>query len=212
MLTAAWLPAAHLGTIARPALRLGGEWAGWRCAFDPFSGAVRNEVQGITTERWESKALRRRSALLLPGDDGGIRWTSTGDADWSTLPVAVSGSTSLMPGARSGLFGAVQVDMLNANAWALDEAVSENSWRCESVFDGLGGERQRAAAPGAGVPQFVRVELREKGADLGSKLGFSLRCIQSSKFFHQCRLIRHSDTLLVCRYRCSVHQLHHFEV
>ena len=61
-------------------------------------------------------------------------------------------------------------------------------------------------------PQLVRVELREKRADRGSKLSFSLRSIQSSKFFHQCRLIRHSDTLLVCRYRCGVHQLHHFEV
>ena len=90
MLTAAWLPTLHLGTIARPALRLGGEWAGWRCAFDPFSGALRSEVQGFNTERWESNALRRRSALLLPDDDGGIRRTSTGDADWSTLPVAVS--------------------------------------------------------------------------------------------------------------------------
>ena len=90
MLTAAWLPSAHLGAIARPALRLGGEWAGWRCAFDPFSGALRSEVQGFNTERWESNALRRRSALLLPDDDGGIRRTSTGDADWSTLPVAVS--------------------------------------------------------------------------------------------------------------------------
>ena len=159
MLTVAACPAAYLGTIARPALRLGGEWAGWRCGFDPFSGAMRSEFEAVTTERWESKALQRRSVQLLPGDDGGVRCTSTSDADWSTLPVAVSGSTSLMPGARSGLFGAVQVDMLNANAWALDEAVSENSWRCESIFDGLGGERPRSA-PGAGVVECPQQRTR----------------------------------------------------
>merc|ERR1719424_1984318 len=98
----------------------------------------------------------------MPGDDGDVLRSMSldfGDASWSTLPVAVSGSTSLMPGARSGLFGAVQLDMLNANAWALDEAVSENSWRCESVFDGLGGERPRAA-PGAGVVECPQQRTR----------------------------------------------------
>lgn len=155
---AAWLPAAH-GAVARPALRLGGEWAGWRCGFDPFSGAMRSEFQAVTTERWESKALQRRSVQLMPGEDGGVRCTSPSDTDWSTLPVAVSGSTSLMPGARSGLFGAVQVDMLNANAWALDEAVSENSWRCESIFDGLGGERPRVT-PGASAAEYPQQRTR----------------------------------------------------
>ena len=53
-----------------------------------------------------------------------------------------------MAGARSGLFGQVQVDMLNADAWALDEAISGTRWRCEAIFDGLGGERPREK-PGA---------------------------------------------------------------
>ena len=108
--------AANLG-VARPALRLGGEWAGWRCGFDPFSGALRtgSESRSVTTERWESNTLQRRSRLLMPDDDaapGLCCITGDDDAVWSTLPVAVSGSTSLMPGARSGLFGAVQLDML----------------------------------------------------------------------------------------------------
>lgn len=136
-----------LGAVARPALRIGGEWAGWCCGFDPFSGALRtgSEFQAVTTERWAGTAMQRRSLQLLPDDGNGCMATNSGPAGtaWSTLPVAVSGSTSLMPGARAGLFGAVQVDMLNANAWALDEAVSANNWRCESIFDGLGGERPR---------------------------------------------------------------------
>ena len=72
---------------------------------------------------------------------------------WSTLPVAVSGPTSLMAGARAGLFGAVQVDMLNAEAWALDEAIADTRWRCEAIFDGLGGERPRENAGAEECPQ-----------------------------------------------------------
>ena len=137
---------AHLGALARPALRMGGEWAGWSCGFDPYSGALRSgsEFQAVTTERWSGNSLKRRSVQVTPDDDEGARCVNRAEGDaWSTLPVAVSGTTSLMPGARAGLFGAVQLDMLNADAWALDEAISEASWRCESIFDGLGGERQR---------------------------------------------------------------------
>ena len=131
------LAAANLGAVARPALRLGGEWAGWRCGFDPYSGALRtgSSFKSVTTERWAGTALERRS-VELPPDDGEA--PSYDCATWATLPAAVSGATSLMPGARAGLFGAVQVDVLNADAWALDEALSATNWRCESIFDGLG--------------------------------------------------------------------------
>mmetsp|Transcript_7430 Transcript_7430/g.12566 ORF Transcript_7430/g.12566 Transcript_7430/m.12566 type:complete len:288 (-) Transcript_7430:300-1163(-) len=140
---------ANVVAVARPALRLGGEWAGWCCAFDPYSGALvtGSEFQGVTTERWASNTLQRRSRGLSAG---------CCEADnWSTLPVADSGSITLMPGARAGLFWTVQVDMLNTNAWALDEAVSESSWRCESVFDGFGGHssHKRAGASVVDCPQ-----------------------------------------------------------
>ena len=151
----AWLlaTASNLGAVARPALRLGGEWAGWSCGFDPYSGALRTQSRtlGVTTERWAGNTLQRRMFQLAP-TDGGVRW-STSDAVWCTLPVAVSGPTSLMAGARSGLLGEVQVDMLNADAWALDEAIADARWRCEAVFDGLGGERPREKAGAVKCPQ-----------------------------------------------------------
>ena len=156
---ATWILAttSSLGAVARPALRLGGEWAGWRSGFDPYSGALRqsSEVLGVTTERWDGSTMKRRCFQLGPPEDGGrVRClVPESQSGWSPLPVAVSGPTSLMAGARSGLFGTVQVDMLNAEAWALDEAVSEARWNCEAVFDGLGGERPRQNARAADCPQ-----------------------------------------------------------
>jgi len=142
--------------VARPALRLGGEWAGWSCGFDPYSGALRtqSECLGVTTEQWEGNALRRRIFRLGTECDDRVRCVVPQSGTvWSTLPVAVSGPTSLMAGARSGLFGEVQVDMLNAHAWALDEAISDTRWRCEAIFDGLGGERPRENAGAVECPQ-----------------------------------------------------------
>ena len=96
--------------------------------------------------RWIRDSLVHRAAAC---DDSVRCVVPQSDTDtWSSLPVAVCGSTSLMAGARSGLFGQVQVDMLNADAWALDEAISGTRWRCEAIFDGLGGERPREK-PGA---------------------------------------------------------------
>ena len=154
----AWLLAttSSVGAIARPALRLGGEWAGWSCGFDPYSGGRRtqSEILGVTTERWAGTALQRRIFRLGPECDDSVRCVvPQSDAVWSTLPVAVSGPTSLMAGARSGLFGEVCVDMLNANAWALDEAISDTRWRCEAIFDGLGGEAAREIAGAIVCPQ-----------------------------------------------------------
>lgn len=141
MLGLASLVQASMG-LARPALRLGGDWAGWRCGFDPISGGIVGSAsrQSVTTERWSGRTLQRRSLQIVPegrSDDAAL---SDGE-EWSSLPVANSGRSSLFPGARSGLFGAVDVDMLNANAWALDVAHSPDSWWCESVFDGLGGDQ-----------------------------------------------------------------------
>jgi len=154
-----------LGAVARPALRLGGEWAGWSCGFDPYSGAVRarSEILGVTTERWAGNTLKRRVIRLAAECDDSVRCVeSQSDAsDWSTLPVAVCGPTSLMAGARAGLFGEVQVDMLNANAWALDEALSNAHWRCEAIFDGLGGERP---SENAGAVEWP---IRGSSADAG---------------------------------------------
>jgi len=144
---AVWLLAtSSVGAVARPALRLGGEWAGWSCSFDPYSGALRRgrELLGVTTEQWAGNALQRRSYLLGSEYDDSARplrmLVPQRGAVWYTLPVAVSGPTSLMAGARAGLLGEVQVDMLNADAWALDEAIADTRWRCEAIFDGLGGD------------------------------------------------------------------------
>ena len=73
--------------IARPALRLGGEWAGWRCAFNAKTGdIITSDVEKYcsdtmiewgqipggfeecTTETWQGNALERRSVQLLPED------------------------------------------------------------------------------------------------------------------------------------------------
>ena len=141
-----------IGAVARPALRLGGEWSGWSCGFDPFSGALRKPSSGlaVTTEQWFGNALRRRSLQLGPD----LRCVvPSEDAEWSTLPVAVCGATSLMAGARAGLFGEVQLDMLNAEAWSLNEAITDTHWRCEAIFDGLGGERFRQSAGALACPE-----------------------------------------------------------
>ena len=59
--------------VARPALRLGGEWVGWICGFDPFSGALRtqSEVLGVTTEQWAGSTLQRR---IIPAFSQNTLW------------------------------------------------------------------------------------------------------------------------------------------
>ena len=131
---AGWLLTTGAVAVARPALRLGGEWAGWSCGFDPYNGALRTQSETLGTERWEGNALQRRCLQLGPacessGDDTVFRVVVPHSNDWYTLPVAVCGATSLMAGARAGLFGEIQLDMLNAEAWALDEAISRREDR-----------------------------------------------------------------------------------
>lgn len=157
--------ASGLASLPRPALRLGGEWAGWRCAFHPRTGAlITKEVERYsseemiewgqvpggfeecTTETWQEDSsihvLSRRSVMLLP-EDGCNTENLAAVVKRLTLPTAVSGPTSLTHQAT------LDVDVLNARAWALDDAgpvageADGTLWRCESVFDGLGGERPR---------------------------------------------------------------------
>lgn len=54
------------------------------------------------------------------------------------LPTACSGSIVLQRGAAM-----LEPDVLNSRAWALDSAHESNSgsWHCETIFDGLGGDR-----------------------------------------------------------------------
>lgn len=116
-----------LRSVARPALRLGGEWAG-NCVEYTDSGSARSEV--LTSETWEpteqgGRSIHRRTLHVLPEQT----------ASHSILPPACSGSIELRYGA-----GMLDPDVLNARAWVLD-AVRDGSWRCETIFDGLGGDR-----------------------------------------------------------------------
>ena len=150
----ALLPVVPTVAVARPVLRLGGEWAGWRCAFSP-SGTLceAGASADCTTESWEGSWMRRRSvqirtdsfdrsfdrqaaSVLRPNAVGSI-------VTCSVLPTASNGAVTLSPGARAGPFKSYDLDQLNSDAWALDGA-NGRLWRCESVFDGHGGERRGA--------------------------------------------------------------------
>jgi len=117
--------------VARPALRLGGEWAGY-CVSYSDSAAVSESTEQLITESWStpvssSSVIRRR--VVQPNAD---------DFDVSTaaLPTACSGPTVLCYGASM-----MEPDVLNARAWALDTADEGSVWKFETIFDGLGGER-----------------------------------------------------------------------
>ena len=137
-------PAAR--SVARPALRLGGEWAGVGIAFSPSGGVEQTGVDQLTSERWTSDGLassaviRRQSVQLLP--DGDTRVTE------DMLPSACSGSTILRLGNSM-----LEPDVLNANAWALDAAQDGGLWRCETIFDGLGGDRPTERADALECPK-----------------------------------------------------------
>lgn len=154
MMTAPTVLAALGTAVPRPALRLGGEWAGWRCAFHPRSGALLTQLverhcseemiewgqvpggfEEVTTEICEDGRTARRSVMLLP-EDG---------CNTENLAAVVSHSTLRVSG-RTPL----DVNVLNAKAWALVDDGREPEkyggrplWRCETLFDGLGGERPR---------------------------------------------------------------------
>lgn len=113
-------------SVARPALKLGGEWAG-RCAAFSTSGNADSLCAQLITESWSSKVLHRRT--IQPAPVGAHISTSV-------LPSACSGSTVLAYG--SAMF---EPDVLNARAWTIDAVAGDGDgecWTCETVFDGWG--------------------------------------------------------------------------
>ena len=142
--------------IARPALRLGGEWAGWRCAFNAKTGdtmtsdvekycsdtmiewgQIPGGFEECTTETWQGNSLERRSIQLLP-EDGCNTENLAAIVSRKVLPAATSGTLTLQPGAAQ-----LDAAVLNVRTWALHEADDAGVWHCETVFDGLGGQRPR---------------------------------------------------------------------
>ena len=126
------VPAAR---VARPAHKLGGEWAGNLVSFSE-SGAVLEQRESLVTEEWRGEeagaewAIHRREHRLQHGD-------SAAAVANTVLPTACSGSTTLRRGASM-----MEPEVLNARAWALDAVeASTGLWRCETIFDGVGGDR-----------------------------------------------------------------------
>ena len=123
--------------VAYPAHKLGGEWAGNLVSFSE-SGAVLAQRESLVTEEWRAEAgaecvvwaIHRREHRLLHG-------ASAAAVANTVLPTACSGSTTLRRGASM-----MEPEVLNARAWALDAVdASTGLWRCETIFDGVGGDR-----------------------------------------------------------------------
>ena len=114
--------------VARPALRLGGEWAGHCVTFSESGSVSQPGEEVLVTETWQEQMIHRQTTQLDP--DGPV-------VSSAALPSACSGSTVLRRGASM-----LEADVLNARAWALDAVgESQSTWRCETIFDGLGGDR-----------------------------------------------------------------------
>jgi hypothetical protein len=145
--------------IARPALRLGGEWAGWFCAFNAQTGKIITSdvekycsdtmiewgqipfgFEECTTETWQGNTLERRSIRLLP-EDGCNTENLAAIVTRKSLPAATSGTLTLSPGAAQ-----LDAAVLNVRAWALDAADDASGWYCETIFDGVGGEHPRVSS------------------------------------------------------------------
>ena len=124
--------------VALPALRLGGEWAGTSAAYSSASGAlVRPGVESLVSERWNADRRMERTAVQFHPHGA----TSQQDV----LPLGQSGSEVLSRGARM-----LEPEVLNIRAWAFDapDESTPGLWRCETLFDGLCGDRP-AERPGA---------------------------------------------------------------
>ena len=126
--------------VARPALRLGGEWAGHTVSYASDSGRVIQQSVGevLTCEEWNDDRKMQRHVVQFKADGSKV-------ASRDVLPLAQSGSETLTLGARM-----LEPEVLNIRAWALD-AADENtpdSWQIEAIFDGLSGDRpaERAGA------------------------------------------------------------------
>ena len=154
------LPCTSTHRAATPALRLGGEWAGWSCAYNPSTSAVITEeterycsdsmiewgqvpagFEVLTTENWVNREINRRTVKLLPEDGCNVENLGA-TVSTAVLPQACSGSTQLRPGASM-----MEPETLNVRAWALDAINECNAqpeacrWTLETVFDGIGGTR-----------------------------------------------------------------------
>jgi hypothetical protein len=130
-------------SVARPALRLGGEWAGHTVQYSSTTGrVVRPGVQALTCERWnKARALERRTVELRT--DGAV-------ASDGVLPVAQSGAQVLALGAAM-----FEPKVLNCRAWALDavDTAAPGIWALETVFDGLCGDRPAERADAFECPK-----------------------------------------------------------
>lgn len=138
--------------VARPALRLGGEWAGKRKAFPVV--VVDNEEQSHHVEEVEeliSEVWTRpegADACLMARRTIRLRESVAPEITNTVLPGACSDSIILQPG--NSMF---EPETLNARAWALDAVAGEDgTWTCETIFDGLGGARPAERADALECP------------------------------------------------------------
>ena len=152
-----------IASVARPALRLGGEWAGNCIEFSPKTGLPeKSNAEAIVSEEWRKSdaageaVIHRRAIRQTPSQQAG---KDDQDVSHAVLPLACSGATVLRLGAAM-----LEADVLNARAWTLDAAPGANdgarsAWRCETVFDGLGGARPTLRADAVECPmERTRVE------------------------------------------------------
>jgi len=137
--------------VARPAHKIGGEWVGNLVSFSE-SGAVMAQRESLVTEEWRGEAgaewaihrRERRNRGVLRALNRRAEWAihsqhndSAAAVANTVLPTACSGSTTLRRGASM-----MEPEVLNARAWALDAVESSTGlWRCETIFDGVGGDR-----------------------------------------------------------------------
>ena len=124
------------GMVARPALRLGGEWAGHKVAYATSGAVSQSKADALISEQWEKSptegggsVLHRRTISLVD--------QAKAEISQAVLPRACSDANVLQPG--NAMF---EPEILNARAWALDTTdEAADAWVCETVFDGLGGPR-----------------------------------------------------------------------
>ena len=144
-----WAAAAMVGpagpaarrSVPLPALRLGGEWAGHTVGYSSTTGkALRPGTQALTWEQWnDAKAMERRCVVF---DENGALATQ------GVLPLAQSGSELLTLSARM-----LEPEVLNIRAWALDASGEDGVWQCETIIDGLCGNRPAVRADALECPK-----------------------------------------------------------
>lgn len=177
-----------MASAPTPILPLGGEWAGWTCAFNGKSGAlVRVQerycsstmiewgqqpagFETCVTETWreDTNSIERALVRILPEDGCALEAGCQVESTQSAVPVPRAGAIEL----RQPL----SLLMLEPKCWALDEAVCDADdadmaecdasdeaaalWECESVFSGVGGPRPRERRGAADCPaERTRISL-----------------------------------------------------